>query len=157
MSKMIEIGISPDSQQRFEKLIRETQKTVKADMPKVVRNAARDVSRQLVRVTPIGRGKTRGFAKAGWGMGMQGLGMRPAAFYFQNNAARPARWREFGSFKNNLHRKESPSFELTNEVPFIEEMKGSSQVVPHAFHNASRSYEKRLTKLGRRMAGKWKR
>ena len=154
-SKLVDLQIDPKSQARFEKLTREMQKTTGADMRKVVRNAARDVAGQLVRVTPMGRGPTRGFAKAGWGRAITALGMRPASFIFQNTAARAARWPEFGSFKDNLSSADSPSFELTNEVPYIEEMKGSSAVVPQAFHNASRIYARRLTAMGRRMAGRW--
>ena len=154
-SKLVDLNIDPKSQARFEKLTREMEKTVNADMGVVVRNAARDVSRQLVKVTPIGRGNTRGFAKAGWGNAMSALGIRPSSYLFQNTAARPALWPQFGSFKDNLKKKNTPSFELTNEVPYIQEMKGSSAVVPMAFHAASNMYEKRLTAMGRRMAGRW--
>ena len=157
MSKLGDLHISPQSQKGFEKLVREMEKTVGAEMPKVVKFAAKDVVFKLVKATPMGNGPTRGFAKAGWGLSMSRLGIRPASFIFQNTAARPALWPMFGSYKDNTNRKESPSIEMTNEVPYIEEMRGSSAVVPIAFHNASTAYEKRLTKLGRKMAGRWAR
>jgi hypothetical protein len=157
MSKLGDLNISPKSQKRFEKLIGEMQKTTGRDMQSVVRFAAKDTAFQLIKVTPIGKGRTKGFAKAGWGVALSGLGVRPSSFIFRNTSARPALWPAFGSIKDNSKRTTSPEVEMTNSVPCIEEMNGSSAVIPMAFHNAGRIYEKRLTKIGRKMAKQWAR
>jgi hypothetical protein len=156
MSELGSFKITKDSQRAFEKNIREMQTTVKRDMPIVVKVSAKTVVFGLIKATKMGKGPTRGFAKSGWGVALEGLGVRPTAFFFQNNAARAASWWNYGEFKDDTA-KSSPSVSLTNSIPFIEEVPGASAILPRAFHEGSKTYEKRLTKLGRKMAGKWAR
>ena len=149
-------GWEKESVRDFEKLVGEMQKTVRAESKVVVRNAARDTVRQLVKVTPIGKGRTRGFAKAGWGNSMMALNMSPRGWYFRGSGPRGERWRDFGGHRDDLNNRFAPTFTLINEVPYIQEMNGSTTVVPRAFRNVARIYDKRLKRMGKVMEKRWK-
>jgi len=151
------MGWEKESERNFQQRLRKMDSMVKADTKVVVKNGARDMARELVRVTPIGTGRTRGFAKAGWGNAMMALNMQPRGWYFRGSGPRGERWRDFGGHRDELNKRFTPTFTLINEVPYVQEMRGSTTVVPRAYRNAARKYDKRLARMGKRMAKQWKR
>ena len=150
-------GWSKETERDFQQRLRKMDSFVKADTKVVVRNGAKDMVRDLVRITPIGTGRTRGFAKAGWGNSMMSLNMQPRAWYFRASGPRGERWRDHGGHRDELNKRFNPTYTLINEVPYVQEMRGGSTVVPRAYRSAARKYDKRLAKMGKRMAKKWKR
>jgi hypothetical protein len=153
-SKPVSMEFSKQSTERFDDLLKEMQSIVKKDMPTVLKFAAIDYTFSALRVTGMARGvPTRGFARAGWGAGLADLGKSPKAFYFRTAGQR---WREFSDVKKKF-RGDPISIEITNHVPFIEEMPGASSILPRAMSMTTQKYQKRLTRMSRKMAGKWAR
>jgi len=164
-NKIGEMQINKQSAERFDKLLSEVQHVHKIEFPNtVVKNGARDLVFSLVAVTPmakLGRLRTaharrgRGFAKAGWGVSMVGLGKMPRSTIFAPDSKRPASWVQFGSFQSNLNNRDRPHVIMSNEVPYIEEMEGSSSIVPMAYEHASNKIEKRLNQHAARIRRKF--
>ena len=153
-SSAIDMKFSKESTERFDDLLREMQSIVKRDMPTILKFAAIDYTFSALRVTKMARGvRSRGFARAGWGAGLNEFGKSPKAFYFRFGKQR---WREFSDVKKNF-RGAPMSVEITNAVPFIEEMPGASSVLPRALAMTTEKYQKRLTRMSRKMAGRWAR
>ena len=155
-SKKEWFGWEMESVRQFDKKIQDMDKAVRADTKVVVKNAARDMVFELIAATPIGTGRTRGFAKAGWGNAMVALNVQPRAWYFRGGGPRGETWREFGGHQDKLGDRHKPTFALINYVPYIREMRGSSAVVPLASRQMAVKYEKRLKGMGNRMAKRWK-
>jgi hypothetical protein len=153
-----QIKVNDVSSKRLDALLKETMKVHNAELPKVIKNGARDLVFELVKATPIARGKShgKGFARACWGVAIVGLGKRPGAYYFAPSANRPVTWTKFGEFIDNLSKKGAPSVTMVNAAPFIEEMDGSSAIIPQAMYNATNKIEKRLSDHSKRVVRKWK-
>jgi hypothetical protein len=150
-------GWEKESERDFKRLVGQMQQTVKREAKVVVKNAARDTARELIKATPMGKGRTRGFAKAGWGNSMLALDMQPRGWFFRGSKYRGERWRDFGGHRDELNKRQAPTFTLINNVPYVQEMAGSTSVVPRAYRNAARKYDKRLSKMGKQMEKRWKR
>jgi len=150
-------GWEKESEREFQKRVARMETMVRAEMPTVIRNASKDTVKQLVKVTPIGKGRTRGFAKAGWGNAMLSLNIQPRGWFFRGSGPRGERWRDFGGHVDNLKHRNKPTYSLINNVPYIQEMKGSSAVVPRAYRNSVRIYDKRLARMAKRMEKRWSR
>ena len=159
------VHINKQSLERFDKLLDEVQKVHKVEFRHtVVKNGARDLVLSLVAVTPMADFKQlrttharrgRGFAKAGWGVSMVGLGKMPRSALFAPSGNRPANWVKFGSFQSNLNNKDRPHVIMGNTIPYIEEMAGSSSIVPMAYEHASNKIEMRLNKHAARIRRKF--
>lgn len=153
------IQFDPSDVKRLQNAITEMQAVTKAEMPKVVRNTGRDFCRSAMKYTPLAPPKTkgRGFAKAGWVKAMMGLGMTvQTSFHAQGGKKALA----LSDFVDKL-KAQTPSVLIANEIPYIEELdRGSGQnppfhILAKATAETANKMEARLTRMGRRMAGKW--
>lgn len=152
--------LDPQSVRNFNSLIDEMAKETGADMDKVTRNTARDLTFQLIGNTPAARKgtKNRGQAKQGWVEVSKDLGKTPrASFPGGSNAAK--RFHQTTIDKANGRVR----YELSNSTPFIEELdqgtgrRKPANILQKSFDKTNKIMAKRLDKIiARNMAKRWK-
>ena len=150
--------IDPASARRFNDLINEMQKVTGAELQKVIRNAGRDVTKAAIKATPIAPTLAndkpvigRGFAKAGWIKGLIDLGVTPLSQLHKKGGEHAL---ELAETVIKL-KGEQPYVEVANQVPYIEEVTGAIREV--AIQETSKKMEERLTRMSRKLAGRWAR
>jgi len=167
----IKMEFDPTSVANFASLIREMQKTTGADMDKVLRNTARDFCKRAMFVTPrsprtervqksdgsfFNRKLPFGFAKSGWVLALQKLGLSTGSGFIKGKGL----GLKFGDFKDK-RKQRIPSIEVANQIPFIEELDSGSAKNPahhimfRAMDKTQRDMERRLSRMAERMAKRW--
>lgn len=156
----VTMKIDPKDLRDFNSLMNEMSIATGADMKKVIRNTARDLTFKLIGFTPIApKGiKSRGFAKQGWIEVAKELGTSPRANYAGKTGA-----------VKNLHKtvrdetKDRLRFELSNMIPYIEEIEFGSDrnkaanTMPRAFKATTKLLAKRIDKIvARKMKQRFK-
>jgi hypothetical protein len=158
---MIDLKTKVDGLPKFEKLIDGMIKNTGKDASKVVRNLARDLTRNLVKFTPLAKTKTkwkkilrkdgtaywqyqspmidanyvgRGFAKAGWLVVLEALGVTAKADWHRKGKGEA---KNKGTVVDRLTARE-PFMMLTNSVDYINELdKGGQNNRPSNFSDKS--------------------
>jgi hypothetical protein len=118
--------MTPESLRRFQKNLEDMEDFTGAEMPKVIRNGARDFCKKGMRYTPMARGRVRGkgFAKSGWILPMKKLGMKVIARHGTRGGGKGPTMGDYVKRGN----KKKLRIEVANQVPYIQDLDiGSSQ------------------------------
>jgi hypothetical protein len=150
--------IDPRTQRDFAALINEMQRTTGADMAKVIRNTGRDFAVEAIKATPISptsyaSGKpigTRGFAKAGWVLGLIDLGKTPVSQHHTRGGQKALTQAETVI---KLEGK-TPTVEIANQVPFIEEIPGA--ILEVALTATAIKMATSLNRMAAKMRERWR-
>ena len=135
---------------------------VENETPVLIRDTGRDFCKSAMRRTPMAKGpakkvRGKGFAKAGWVVAMEGLGMEVKSSYHKRGGKK---YKQFGELVDR--RKDTPaSVEIANQVPYIEYMDrgGDGHMANHILSKSVKAtafaLRRNLGRMGRRMDDRW--